>query len=84
MNAIILSVDPWFNAHTVVTSKHFRVSGRTGLLSGLNQKFLFLSNQQLLDFQSCFSFSEANCWASLAIFSKSYAGEMSLWTVMEV
>lgn len=29
----------------------------------------FVSYQQLLDFQFCFSFSEANCWTSLASFT---------------
>ena len=42
---IILSVDQWFNACTVVRSGDFRVSGRTGLFFGPNQSFLFLSNQ---------------------------------------
>lgn len=49
------------------------------MLFGPNQSFLFLSDQQLLDFQSCFSFSEANCWASLASFSKLlFGGNVSL------
>ena len=84
MNAVILSVDQWFNACTVFRSGNFRVVGRTGLLFGPNQSFLFLSKQQLFNFQSCFSFPEANCWASLASFSKLSFGEIALWTVTEV
>ena len=61
MKAIIL---------TVVKSGNFRVSSGTGLLFGQTRAFLFLPNQQLLNLQSCFSFPEANCWASLASFSK--------------
>ena len=48
------------------------------------QSFLFLSNQRLLNFQSCLSFSEANCGASLASFSKLSFGKISLWTMTEV
>ena len=44
MNAIILSVDQWFNARTMVKNGNFSVSGRTGLLFGPNKSFLFLSN----------------------------------------
>ena len=65
MNAVILSVDQWFNAFTVLRSGHFRIFGRTGLLFGPNQSSLFLSTQQLLDFQYVFSFSGANHGASL-------------------
>ena len=45
MKAIILSADRGFNACTVVRSRNFQVSSRTGLLFGSNQSFLFLSNQ---------------------------------------
>lgn len=69
-SAIILSGDQWFNAYAIVSSGNFRISGRTGLLFGPNQTSFFLSKQQLLDFQYCFSFSGANCWASLVNFSK--------------
>ena len=55
-----------------------RVSARTGLLFGPNQNFLFLSNQQLLNFQSSFSFSETNCWYSLASFLVIISGNISL------
>ena len=41
-------------------------------------------NKQLLNFQSYFSLSEANCWASLASFSKLSFGEICLWTTAEV
>ena len=58
----------------------FRVSGMTALLLGPSHSFLFLSNQQLLNFQSCLFFSEANCWASLASFSKIFM-EISLWSM---
>ena len=84
MKAIILLADQWFNACMVVRSGNFRVSGRTGLLFGSNQSFLFLSNQWLLNFQSCFSFSEASWWAFLASFSKLSFGDKSLWTMPEV
>ena len=85
MNAIIFSVDQWFNECVVVRSGNVRVSSRTGLSFGPNQGFLFLSNQRLLNFQSFFfSFSEANCWASLAGFSTLSFGEISLCTVTEV
>ena len=76
---MVLSVNQWFNACTVVRSENFKVSSRIGLLFGLNQSFPFLLNQQLLDFQSHFSLSEANYWASLANFSKLSFGEISLW-----
>lgn len=64
MNATILSGDQWFNAHAVVRSGNFRVSGRMGLLFGPNQSLFSLPNQQLLDFQSFLSSSEAGCWVS--------------------
>ena len=83
LKAIILSVNQWFNACTVVRSGNFRASSRTGSLFRPNKNFLFLSNQQLLNFQSCFSFSEANCWASLAHFYKLSFGEISLCTMTE-
>ena len=35
------------------------------------------SNQQLLEFQSYFLFSEAHCWTSLAAFSKLAFEELS-------
>lgn len=73
------SVDQWFDVWIVVRTGNFRVCSRTGLLFDLNQSFVFLSNQQLLDFQSCFSFLEASCWASLASFSKLF-GEITHWT----
>ena len=60
----------------------FGVSGRTELLLSPSQSFLFLSNQQLLNFQSCLSFSKANCWASLASFSKIFM-EISFWSMTE-
>ena len=41
-------------------------------------------NQQLLDFQSCFSLSEVNYWASVASFSKLSFGKICLWTVVAV
>ena len=76
---ILFSVDQWIAACTVVRSENFRVSSRIGLLFGLNQSFPFLLNQQLLDFQSHFSLSEANYWASLASFSKfSFGGNIPL------
>ena len=75
MNAIILLVDQWFNACTVVKSGNFRVSSRTGLLFDPNRSLLSLSNQELLNFETSFSFSEANCWGSLASFSKLSFGE---------
>ena len=76
---ILSSVDQWITACTVVRSENFRVSSRIGLLFGLNQSFPFLLNQQLLDFQSHFSLSEANYWASLASFSKfSFGGNIPL------
>lgn len=78
------SVDQWFDVCVVVRTGNFRVFSRTGLLFGLGQSFLFLSNQQLLDFQSCFSFPEANCWASLASFSKLLFGEITFWTMTDV
>ena len=68
----------------MVMSKDCRVSGRTRLLFGPNKSFLFLSNQQLLNLQSCFSFSEAHCWASLASVSELSFGEISFWTMTEV
>ena len=37
-----------------------------------------------LNFQYCFPFSEANCWASLANFLKLSFGGISLWTMTEV
>ena len=37
----------------------------------------FFSNQQLLEFQSYFLFSEAYCWISLADFSKLSFEELS-------
>ena len=46
--------------------------------------FSFLSKQQLLDFQYCFSFSEASCRASLVSFSELLFGEISLWTKIGV
>ena len=82
--AVILSVDQWFNACTVVRIGDLRVSSRTGLLFDPNQSFLFLSNQQLLNFLFCFSFSEANCQATLSSFSKFSFGEISVWTMTEV
>ena len=78
MNAIILLVGQWVN----VCSGWWMgilVFGRTELLLGPN--YLFLLNQQLLNFQSCFSFSEVNCWASIASFSKLSFAEISLWTM---
>ena len=83
MNAIVLSVHQWFNACTVVRSGNFGVSVRIGLLFGPNQSFLFLSNEQFLNFQSCFSFSEANCWASRSSFSKLSFGGIFLWIMTE-
>lgn len=54
-----------------------------GLLFGRNQNFIFLSNQQLLNFQSCSSFSEAH-WASLDTFSKLSFREIFYWTITEL
>lgn len=79
INALILSVGQWFNARTVLRSGNFRAYGWTGFLFDPMQSFLFLSNQQLLNFQFYFSFPDANCWASLARFSQLSFGELSLW-----
>ena len=67
-----------------VRSGNFTVSDRTGLLFCPNQSFLFLSNQQFGNFQICFPFSEASCWASVAIFSKLSFVEISLWIITEI
>lgn len=84
MNAIIFSVDQWFKACTMVRNENLRVSGRTGLLLGANQSFLFLPNQQLLNFPSCFSFSEVSCYTVLTSFPKLSFREISLGTMAEV
>ena len=46
--------------------------------------FFFLSNQQLLNFQSCFSLLEANYLACVASFSELSFGEITFCTVAEV
>ena len=60
MKSMVLSVNQWFNACTVVRSENFKVPNSFRLLFGQNQSFFFVSNQQLLNFKSCFSFSEIN------------------------
>lgn len=46
--------------------------------------FFFLANQQLLNFQSCFSLLEANCLACVASFSELSFGEITFCTLAEV
>ena len=84
MKAIILLVDQWLIACTMVRTENLRVSGRMGLLFGPNHNFLFLSSQQLLSFQSCFCFSWGHRWASLASFPKLSFREITLLTMTEV
>lgn len=74
MNSVILPVDQWLKACAVVSSGNFRISGRTRLLLGPNQESVFLSSQQLFNFQHCFSFSGASCWAFLVSVSKLSSG----------
>ena len=82
MKARIMSVDQRSNVCTVVRSINFGISSRTELLFDLNQSFLFLSNKEF-NSQS-FLFSETNCWASPASFSKLSFGEILLCIVTEV
>ena len=84
MKAIILLVDQWLIASTMVRIENLRVSGRAELLFSPNQSFFFLSSQQLLSFQSCFCFFWGHCWASLASFPKLSFREISLSTMTEV
>ena len=62
MSAIILLADQWLNACTVV--RNGSLWEDWGVIWP-RQCFLFLSNEQLLKFQPCFSFSGDDCWASL-------------------
>ena len=41
MNAIILSVDHWFNACTIIRNGNLKISHRISLLFNLNQSFVF-------------------------------------------
>lgn len=68
-SAIVLLGDQWSSAHTAVSNGNFIVPARPGWLFGPTHSSYFLSSQQS-HFQSCFSFSEASCWASVASFSK--------------
>ena len=64
---------------------NFGVSVINGLLFDSNYSFLFLSNKQFLNFQSCFFFfPEVNYWVSLESFYKLQFGESALWTMIEV
>ena len=83
MKAITLS-DQRFNACQWWGGGILESLSRTRLLLGSKQSFLFSSNQQLLNFQSCFSFSEANCWASPVNFSKFSFWEIRLQTMTTV
>lgn len=49
---------------------NLRVSRRTVLLFVQNQSSLFFIQPIIVEFPILFSFSKANCWASLASFSK--------------
>ena len=75
----------WLSSSSSSSSRgNFRVLVGLGYYFVQTRDFLFLSNQKLLNFQSCFSFSKVNCWASLASFLKLSFGKISLWTMTEV
>ena len=80
ISAIILSVNQRFNACTVMRNENFRISHRTELVFGLNQSFLFLSNQQF-EFLNLLLFF----WGQLLGFSSQSLshGEIFLWTMTE-
>lgn len=78
IRVIILSVDQWFNACTIVSNGNSRVSGRTGLLFGPSQGFFFF-----FYYWTNNSFS-ANCYASSVNFFLIIIWGSSLRTMTKV
>lgn len=78
------TVDQWFNVCTVVSTGNLKLSGTATLFFGPHLSSLFLSDQQLSDFQYWFSFYGAHCWASLVNFSRPSFGKTYLWTMTGV
>lgn len=80
----MLWIDQSFTACVVVSSGNFRVSGRTRMLFGLNQRFLFFSNKNCV-----FSILFFLFWGQLLGFSSQLPnptifGEISLWIMTEI
>lgn len=84
MNVIILSVEKWFNACTVVKGGNFRVSVRIVLLFSPSPKLSFSIKWVIVGFKSCFSFSEVNYLAFICSFSELSSGEIFFWIMTGV